>query len=817
MPDEQPPTNTIDSTTISPEDAAKTVWLTKQVSDKLYSEFLTKVNNPKNPIPWLYTDKRFLHEIQELKIRLLSELQLQNETALKQATEESFTRALSKEEREGMMRGIKQIQAQEKAHREDLFRHSETLVDKYIDTLKKRTNLSPDQESKIRAASLQATEQTMGKGPWSETAKQIALATVELGVPPEDVSATTVTLELPPELETSARSLQRLSETTKTVLTSNESVSKSEMIDLCLANPELDVETITTKYAARTVAAQIFALSEPVKEQIQRELDGLSPAQRKVAFEKAADTAKQGLSRPVSDFFNTVGVSGPRSKELFSGMIDIAIGKSLDQINEPGGALVVDGKPVQIQTTDPEVAKKIKEMKQGLDARRAEKTETYQKTRSFFRRGAAKAGEVDQKIIEKGADFFGPQIQQGIYYYLSTASIKATPFAHEYLTYFLLSGSDIWRNVLGISTKKVAGNAVKAVAAGTAKEIGAKATGAIAGGAAVGGPVGAVLGFISVFGSKIGSFVSAGVRGIVSFLGGGDIALALTGRAGPPPPQKKTLWNVFSWDPGLVVGVLIVIVVLVLAAPLAGAMSFTSLREVVSSSAFMASLPELGGAEKIPGNEDNGWPTSPSSSGVTATFVVPPPAKVCDASGKNCVTFQPGASGQGDGNCGSGSESSDFTPAEWAMVQTALATLSQSPTFMSYVNSGVPITISRNRTDYGGGCFLSGNSPRIVLYDDAFSSPSAMLYTMAHELGHAIAHSNPDVYNSFVSSAIIPTEGFLPSYPNEKTNSEDFAETLAMYAHYSDSAKYGNYPTAFPNHYAFAKSIFGGTPISSSP
>jgi len=172
--------------------------------------------------------------------------------------------------------------------------------------------------------------------------------------------------------------------------------------------------------------------------------------------------------------------------------------------------------------------------------------------------------------------------------------------------------------------------------------------------------------------------------------------------------------------------------------------------------------------------------------------------------------FEPAASGGNNNSCGSGTATSSWEPGEWAIVASAIQQLLRSPSYMNLVCSGGSIPVYRVRTTYGGGCYQGG---AIYVYNGGVSSYGSSVYTMAHESGHVV-NARTDLFNTFLSEGISAQEGYLPTYPNDKSDGEDFAETLGLYvghAFYYPSkwSAYPHYPESFPKHYNFAKQYFG--------
>jgi len=769
------------------QDPKKTTRSIKEVVSILYlaqhspeaeGDYLGFCNSlAQDKIPWDFEDNRFLERINSLEEKLLGRLQLSNKENVVKAGEIAYSQTLSPEEREGFELGLQKSQQQIHEHQEAVFGHTKELVDTYVSKLKdQRVQITPDQEVVLYEEARGAVQKSLDTGSVQDAETNLT------ALLHEDVKLT--------EINESIRLASRNSKIAEVVLTSPDEVDKAALVQHCLNLPDQDPVFIAEKHSGVFEIEKTFRLPdkiiEAVSENLEKPINNQSAiTNRQTAVRQATEQITQGATRPLEDVINALG--GPGGKEAFGNIAAALIGKNLEEYHEKGtfGGII----------PTPQAISKITQIEQTLSAATG-KTSPEEISAAFFLRAATAMG-VKPEVVQKAVILYGPRLQQGILVYLESTTVNVSILAPEYWNMIALSGTNAWHALLQGATQNISQAAIKQFLG----QVGPSLVGKAGEGAAASTIV--KTGF-TLFSGVPGKFLSAALLlggKFLSFLRLDGLIDGILGRRaieeGRTPWYKELGW----------------ILAIISVAALLFCTGMTSLREVGSTAAIIGEIDEIPSETAA-----NGWPSSPTTSAKNISVVIPPPIKICDtATGKVCVEFQPGEAGKGDSNCGSGTESSDFTEAEWAMVQNALDILSQSPTFMSYVNNGTPITISRNRTDYGGGCFLYGNNPRIILYDDAFSSPSAMLYTLAHELGHAIAHNNPDLLNSFYSSGIIASEGYLPSYPNEKSSGEDFAETLGMYAHYLDSSRYGNYPNAFPNHFAFAQQVFGGATIKSSP
>lgn len=149
-------------------------------------------------------------------------------------------------------------------------------------------------------------------------------------------------------------------------------------------------------------------------------------------------------------------------------------------------------------------------------------------------------------------------------------------------------------------------------------------------------------------------------------------------------------------------------------------------------------------------------------------------------------------------------------------VLTAIGILSASPELLAkYVCPYGPVTLYRVKADFGGGS-VSGPNTMFLYNACVVGSQACMTYTFAHEIGHIINNRPGSTMSDFHNQGIANREGFLWTYPNNLTESEDYAETLGDYVvwkYYSWGPRHGrsgrlNYPGDYPLHYQFAKNMF---------
>ncbi len=146
-------------------------------------------------------------------------------------------------------------------------------------------------------------------------------------------------------------------------------------------------------------------------------------------------------------------------------------------------------------------------------------------------------------------------------------------------------------------------------------------------------------------------------------------------------------------------------------------------------------------------------------------------------------------------------------------VLVAIAVLAKSKPYMTHVCRTGTVTLHRVKANFGGGSVNSDSD--IFLYNDGVRGMRAVL-TLAHETGHIIDHRSPrgGIADQFHDQGISVREGFIRTYPNEKRESEDFAETLGVYPVYKTyvirgSGKALKYQQEYPLHYEFARGVFG--------
>ena len=158
-----------------------------------------------------------------------------------------------------------------------------------------------------------------------------------------------------------------------------------------------------------------------------------------------------------------------------------------------------------------------------------------------------------------------------------------------------------------------------------------------------------------------------------------------------------------------------------------------------------------------------------------------------------------------------------WTDAERTLELGAVGVLSRSPAFMGGLCAGgteIKVTRDHSPTDLGGRV-TSDND--IIIYNNGLLNSINTLYTLAHEAGHIYDRRNKDSLRDFVKS--VTGEGFLPTYPFGKSESEDYAETIADYVVWRTRTFYSeqvggyklNMKDEFPGHYNFARDmIFNG-------
>ena len=522
-----------------------------------YERFCNEVST--QHIPWDFEDRRFLTEIKKLKEGLVARLNLKNEEGLQAAANEVLSQTLSPEELEGMELGLQKTQQLKKDHREHIFQYTKSVVDGYVQQLKEQNApITEEQEWSLRSSVARAAEEAAGVGDAAELQKTIS-------------SLISSEVEVPEEIQTAISNTSRLSKITETVLAAGDEIHKGMLVEQCLGNPDISPEIIANKFGGLR-EAKILSLSPEVRDQIETEL--ADPNMRRAAFEKAAISAKQGISQPINDVITAIG--GPQGKEFISSVIDTVLGTSIEEVKS--GRPIAE-RPLPL-SSNPLMQEKIQQMEQSLIQRKSARDAAPKISKPAFR----------QETMNFAAGLWGPQIQQGLLIYLQTASLGVSDRAPEYLHYFILAGTDVWNAILGRSTKAAINKTVKRTAVklleGGAQTTAMKA----AGGGIFGGPVGLVVGAIT---GKVFSVLWGGIKGFFSFLPFGEIAKGITLGAGVPG-QKKPLWE---RDLGLVVGIIIVLVILLLTGPLVGFGSFTSIREDSTTAAVVDEYEEGGASE----------------------------------------------------------------------------------------------------------------------------------------------------------------------------------------------------------------------------
>jgi hypothetical protein len=133
------------------------------------------------------------------------------------------------------------------------------------------------------------------------------------------------------------------------------------------------------------------------------------------------------------------------------------------------------------------------------------------------------------------------------------------------------------------------------------------------------------------------------------------------------------------------------------------------------------------------------------------------------------------------------------SPHKWSDDQkkTIRGIISQLPSWLYICNgNNVELIYGGNKGSQGG--LVQGNT--VTIYDAGFN-----IYTLTHEIGHIYANNNEAILQKFISSGIYnSSEGYVHTYPLEKSPSEDFAEMIAIY-HTNPSMLASRYPL----HYKF--------------
>lgn len=160
-----------------------------------------------------------------------------------------------------------------------------------------------------------------------------------------------------------------------------------------------------------------------------------------------------------------------------------------------------------------------------------------------------------------------------------------------------------------------------------------------------------------------------------------------------------------------------------------------------------------------------------------------------------------------------------WTDEERGMETEAIFTLARSPTFIKALcgeSNERTIHLVRRREDTGyGGMFQRPST--ITIYNRGLLWSVNATYTLAHEGGHAYVSRFGGVYRQFIDSGVAQQEGFIKSYPLDKSTDEDFAEMIGIYPVWRNLSFRGcggcfiTYPSEYPLHYQFARTnIFGG-------
>lgn len=145
-----------------------------------------------------------------------------------------------------------------------------------------------------------------------------------------------------------------------------------------------------------------------------------------------------------------------------------------------------------------------------------------------------------------------------------------------------------------------------------------------------------------------------------------------------------------------------------------------------------------------------------------------------------------------------------------------------SPKYMADLCQNQTINLVRDYTklDY---CYVPDNNT-IIIRDICLYTAANTLYSLVHESGHIYTHRNWPSYVLFRDTVLhsgliygLLSEAYLCSYPFVKSDSEDFAETIAVYVqnHYFPGHLFracGSKPidlqNSYPKHYNFIISLF---------
>jgi len=493
-------------------------------------------------IPWDFEDNRFLEKIEELKSALATRLNIDSPEGVRAIAEETCSQTLSPEELERMEQGLEKTRRQKNEHKEQIFRYAKSRVDEYVQKLKaQNAPLTEEQEQSLRLSVARAAEQAADVGDTAGLQKTIS-------------SLTSVSTEVPEEIQAAISNTAKLSKITETTLTGGDEIHKGLLIEQCLSNPDVSPEIIANKFQGLQ-EAKILSLSDGMRTQIETELDSTmldGSTMRQAAFRQAAASAGQGVSRPIDDVIKAVG--GPQGKEFISDVIDTIIGSSIKESKESGGS--IGGiKITPTAWTNPLTKEKIQKLEQSVAQRDKVRESTRAISTGFFQKGTTPAAATataptaaPNKILVAAANLWAPSIREGLRVYLETATFKVSINAPTYFHYFILAGTDVWNTILGRSTKAVAREAAKKAAGALLKTGGEKAATAVGLTAVksfIGGIFGGPLGtFLALAGDKVVSFVWGGIKGLFSFFG--EIAKGIIGGFGAPR-EKKPWWTDMSW------------------------------------------------------------------------------------------------------------------------------------------------------------------------------------------------------------------------------------------------------------------------------
>ncbi|MCR4324706.1 MAG: hypothetical protein NUV69_03385 [Candidatus Curtissbacteria bacterium] len=159
----------------------------------------------------------------------------------------------------------------------------------------------------------------------------------------------------------------------------------------------------------------------------------------------------------------------------------------------------------------------------------------------------------------------------------------------------------------------------------------------------------------------------------------------------------------------------------------------------------------------------------------------------------NCFTFQ-----------------GPWTDSEKALEMEAITALSRAPAYLNLVCSQGTVILHRDHSD--GFNFVTCPN-HIAISNLGVGNPDNTLYVLAHESGHIVQCYGLQAYQNFLNESPW-TEGYICSYPAQKSQAEDFAEAIAIHVvwktHNSRTCGPINYPSTYPKHYNFTHSLMGG-------